>query len=180
MFNLFRKPQAVAAPERSERAVINDAIADAESSLRSISERIVSVNGKQNRLTEELTPLKIRQSELDEAMEYALAATTANPDDVRMANLLKMADEELAENIRSQQDLKEELSRANEELAKIRPLAVELKNALESLHSQVKVLDSRNESATAINRLESVRNSIRSYEHEVAVNEAFTELRSPV
>lgn len=180
MFNLFRKPQEAIVPERSERAVINDAISEAETSLRSINERIVSVNGKQTRLTEDLKPLKLRQGELDEAIEYAKAAAVANPGDARMANLLQMAEKELSENIRQQRDMEAELDQANEELAKIRPLSVELKNALESMHSKVKVLDSRNESATAINRLESARNSIRSYEHEVAVNEAFTELRSSV
>lgn len=180
MFNLFRKTQPAENSEVSDRNAINNTLADIKRSSASLNQRLLSFKEDKRQVAAKLAPLKTRENELKEAISYARMAVDAAPGDARMSDLLSKAEREFAGNVKEQLKLEAEISRADESIEKLTPVANELKVALDDVTERLQMLDSRNESALALNRLIEAQDCLRSYEREVSVNEALTELRSPV
>lgn len=180
MFNLFRKSQPVEEVTGSDRNAINDTLAEIKRSSSALNQRLLSFKEDKRRVTAKLGPLKTRENELKEAISYARLAVKAAPGDARMADLLTKAEREFAGNVKEQLKLEAEIARADESIEKLTPVANELKVALDDVTERLQMLDSRNESAMALNRLTEAQDCLRSYEREVSVNEALTELRYSV
>lgn len=181
MFNIFKKNQVkTTVPQRSDRDEIQDAVVQAQSSLRKIEDNIRTSSKKKTDLGNALKPLKIRKIELDEAIEYAETAVQSVPQNIKMLELLQMAKQELTENIQQQKEIEEELEKAQSELQQIQPAAVDLKNLLADLQSQITALDTRQSSAHAITNLHTVKNNLSNYERQIYVAEAVNELKTSI